>query len=323
MRRFRWLPWLSSSAVVAGTSLLLSPSLVKAEALDEAKVKGVLMQRFDENRNDKLDSGEARQARARLKNLLEDKSEREINIQTWRDDVRELLQTLDTDTDSRLSIAERDAGRELLDRLIPAVDATAPKERETPSTSVPKKEKDNDGERSRRAGLNSRGRSNSSAMGGGGFGMSASGNINGYSSNNYNSRLNGMNSNWSSGSSSSTSGGGSSGFSGASGSGVLGSMVNSTNPQNPTKTSEGSAMSSEPLGDTSPSSGSMAQPTMETSSSSKGMPTSGKTSGIQSGNSLPPKPDDLGGGMGSPLGGGPLGGKDGTSTVPFDPKPDF
>lgn len=88
MRRFRWLPWLSSSVIVAGTSLLLSPATLQAELLDEAKVKTALLQRFDENRNHKLDAGEARQTRARLKNLLEDKSEREINIQTWRDDVR-------------------------------------------------------------------------------------------------------------------------------------------------------------------------------------------------------------------------------------------
>ena len=111
MRRFHWIPWLSSSVVIAGTSLLLSPASLKAEApareLDEAKVKSALLQRFDENRNDKLDSGEARQARARMKNLLEDKSEREINIQTWRDDVRELLQTLDADGDNRLNSAER------------------------------------------------------------------------------------------------------------------------------------------------------------------------------------------------------------------------
>ena len=182
MRRFRWLPWLSSSVVVAGTTLLFSPSFLKAEGLDEAKVKTALMQRFDENRNDKLDSGEARQARARMKNLLEDKSEREINIQTWRDDVRELLQTLDADGDNRLNSAERNEGSNLLDRLIPTVDAAAPKERETPKVAMPKKEKENDNERTRGGNRNSRGSYGSSggnyggnAMGGGGFGMNRSG----------------------------------------------------------------------------------------------------------------------------------------------------
>lgn len=183
MRRFRWLPWLSSSVVVAGTSLLLSPAVLKAESLDESKVKNTLMQRFDENRNDKLDSGEARQARARLRNLLEDKSEREINILTWRDDVRELLQSLDSDSDNRLDVSERDAGRDLLDRLIPAVESTAPKERETSNSSLPKKEKEKDSKRENDRSRRTSGGSASSygsygsryfgnAMGGGGFGSS-------------------------------------------------------------------------------------------------------------------------------------------------------
>ena len=183
MRRFRWLPWLSSSVIVASTSLL-GPAALTAEELNESKVKTALMQRFDENRNEKLDAGEARQTRARLKNLLEDKSERELNILTWRDDVRELLQAIDLDGDNRLSIAERDAGRDLLDRLIPAVDPTAPKEREPAKPPADKANKDAErgNESSRRSSRSSGGSYGSSgsrgygnAMGGGGFGMSGSG----------------------------------------------------------------------------------------------------------------------------------------------------
>ena len=52
MRRFRWLPWLSSSVVALGTGLLLSPAALKADPpdeskLDESKVTLALMQPGD------------------------------------------------------------------------------------------------------------------------------------------------------------------------------------------------------------------------------------------------------------------------------------
>ena len=190
MRRFRWLPWVYSAFVVAGANVLLSDSL-QAGPLDEAKVQRTLMQRFDENRNDKLDTGEARQARARLKNLMEDKSEREINILTWRDDVRELLQSIDQDNDNRLTIAERDAGRNLLDGLIPQVEPLAPKEREAASSNAGRERATNNSStRTNRGSSGSYGSSSGSygssnggygnrgyggSMGGGGFGNSGGG----------------------------------------------------------------------------------------------------------------------------------------------------
>ena len=182
MPPFRWLRWVRASFVIAGTSLLIASSL-QAEPIDETKVQRTLLQRFDENRNDKLDSGEARQARARLKNLMEDKSEREINIQTWRDDVRDLLQTIDQDGDNRLSVAERDAGRQMLEGLIPKVDSQVPRDRETSGSSASRERVSDSATRFNRAssggyGSGSRGsggRSFGSAMGGGGFGNSGGG----------------------------------------------------------------------------------------------------------------------------------------------------
>lgn len=361
MRRFRWLPWLSSSVVVTGTSLLLSPSCLKAEALDEAKVKGALMQRFDENRNDKLDAGEARQTRARLKNLLEDKSEREINIQTWREDVRELLQSIDYDGDNRLSVAERDAGRDLLNRLIPAVDLTAPKERETSSPSVvtPKKDKgsDKDSEWSRRAGHYTRGSNGGrygTVMGGGGFGMSAAGSD---TSNPWLSWFNGMNSTFGTGLGStstggSSTGGGSSasgglGMSGAGGTGMGGSEMSSGRPgMGDPGSSMGGAMAAA-MGSGSAGAGNpAAQPNFGGNSMSSGAmnpsaqgplgdmgsgpgstpgapsPTAGMPGATPGGPMRPMTPDGLGGGMPPPTAGGPSG-TGGASAVPSNPMPNF
>ena len=158
MRRFHWLPWVCLSLGMAGANVLLSDS-VQAGPLDEVKVQRTLMQRFDENRNDKLDSSEARQARARLKNLIEDKSEREINILTWRDDVRELLQSIDQDNDNRLTVAERDAGRNLIDSLIPQVDPQAPKERDAANSNTGRERNTNNSGRANRGSSGSSGSS--------------------------------------------------------------------------------------------------------------------------------------------------------------------
>lgn len=183
MRRFRWLPWVCPSLVIVGATLLLD-NFVQAEALNEAQIQRALLQRFDENRNDKLDSGEARLARARLRTLMEDRSEGEINILTWRDDVRELLQAIDQDDDNRLTVAERDAGRALLESLIPRVDPQAPKERDASSSSSVREKGSDRATRSNRGpsggsfGSSSGGNFNrgyGGAMGGGGFGNSLSG----------------------------------------------------------------------------------------------------------------------------------------------------
>ncbi len=122
MRRWNWL---SFAVVCAG--VVVSASSLTAQQSNEAKtkegkVRKAVLTRFDENRNDKLDAGEAKQARARLRNLLEDKSSREINIMTWRDDVHDLLRDFDQDGDNRLTPEERDAGVRLLERIIPKVD---------------------------------------------------------------------------------------------------------------------------------------------------------------------------------------------------------
>lgn len=122
MRRLNWLPF----AVVFAGTVFHSGSLIAQQA-DEAKVKEekvrkTVLTRFDENRNDKLDSGEAKQARGRLRNLFEDKSSREINIMTWRDDVHDLLRHFDQDSDNRLTPEERDAGVRMLERIIPKVE---------------------------------------------------------------------------------------------------------------------------------------------------------------------------------------------------------
>lgn len=173
----------SMSFMAAGLSVALSALVAQAAGLDEVKVRERLMQRFDENRNDKLESSEARQARSRLKNLLEDRSEREINILTWRDDVRELLKSLDQDEDNRLGIVECDEARALLEKLIPRVDPNAPRERESSEAKKSSATKDRDSHRfERSSNINYRGAGSSSgsgssgrffmgeAMGGGGFG---------------------------------------------------------------------------------------------------------------------------------------------------------
>ena len=180
MRRFRWLPWVRASLVAAGANMLLGTS-IQAGSLDEARVQRALLQRFDENRNDKLDSGEARQARSRLRNLIEVRTEGEINIVTWRDDVRELLQAIDQDNDNRLTGPERDAGRTLLESLIPHVDPQIPKDRAGSSTSSGREKGSDRAPRSNRGpssggiGYSDSGyvnRSFGGAMGGGGFGNS-------------------------------------------------------------------------------------------------------------------------------------------------------
>ena len=121
MRRLHWLP-----LIALWTAAAVSGGVLIAGELDENKVLAAVLQRFDENRNDKLEPIEARQARVRLRNLMEDKSERELNIFTWRDDVKELLQSLDQDGDNRLSATERDAATSMLERLIPQVDMSNP-----------------------------------------------------------------------------------------------------------------------------------------------------------------------------------------------------
>jgi hypothetical protein len=186
MRGFRWLPWVGSSLAVVG-ALSFGTTTLRAADLDESKVLLAVMQRFDENRNDKLESSEARQARARLKNLMEDHSERDINIATWREDVHELLNSLDQDGDKRLAPSERAAGRDLLDRLIPQVDSTAPKDRDESRSSSAKADRDRSARSNRQnssAGSSGRGGGvyggygrgggfGYGAMGGGGFGMSS------------------------------------------------------------------------------------------------------------------------------------------------------
>src|SRR5439155_4983078 len=101
----------------------------------------------------------------RLRNLMEDKSERELNIFTWRDDVKELLQSLDQDGDNRLSAAERDAATSLLDRLIPQVDMS------NPSSEAPRSRSTASSGRERNSGSNVH---NSGDRGGYGYGGTGS-----------------------------------------------------------------------------------------------------------------------------------------------------
>ncbi len=122
MRRWNWL----SSAVICAGVVVSAGSLIAQQADEEKakeeKVRKTVLTRFDENRNDKLDTGEAKQARARLRNLFEDKTSREINIMTWRDDIHDLLRHFDRDNDNHLTQEERDAGVRLLERIIPKVE---------------------------------------------------------------------------------------------------------------------------------------------------------------------------------------------------------
>lgn len=162
MRRIHW--------SIPACSLILSLATIgeSADLLDETKIRNAVMQRFDENRNDKLESVEARSARARLKTLLEDKTSREIGILIWREDIRELLQSLDQDGDDRLTPEERDRGVLILERLIPKAERT-PKE----ETSLPREtgEKTSGKSRRPRASTGQRGGIGGGAIGGGGFGM--------------------------------------------------------------------------------------------------------------------------------------------------------
>ncbi len=121
MRRLRWFPLI---AVCAG--VVVSSDVLLAEQLDEDAVRKTVLTRFDENRNDKLDLGEAKQARARLRNLLEDKSSREINILTWREDIHELLKRFDQDKDNRLATDEVEVAVRTLERIIPKVESEKP-----------------------------------------------------------------------------------------------------------------------------------------------------------------------------------------------------
>ena len=328
MRRIGWLSWLSSSVlssmvIVAGASLLLSPASLNAEPpeeskLDEAKVKAALLQRFDENRNDKLDAGEARQSRARLKNLLEDKSEREINILTWREDVRELLQSIDPDADNRLSIAECDTGRELLDRLIPEVDPTAAKERGKSKSASDKKDKDAEGDndgfqrRSRGSGGGYGGRRFGNAMGGGGFGNSAFGNMSG-------ERFrSGMRPGMGDSGSSLGAGYGGAMAGGAGAASGFGNGESSPSNGSGKPSGEGRPSPSDwgPLGDDRP------KPGMIPGSTPGQTAPTGGASGTKPGNKPSTRPDSLGGGR-SPPAAGSAGGPGGTSAVPSNPKPNF
>ena len=94
--------------------------------------------------------------------------------------MRELLQSIDQDNDNRLTIAERDAGRNLLDGLIPQVDPLAPREREASNSNTGRERATNNSTRTNRGSSGSYGSSNGGygsrgyggAMGGGGFGNS-------------------------------------------------------------------------------------------------------------------------------------------------------
>lgn len=159
-----------SPVAVCGGVILQGGLLISGEP-DENKVRQAVLQRFDENRNDKLESSEARQARERLRNLLEDTSGREINIPTWRDDVQELLQSLDQDGDNRLSASEKDTAVSMLERIVPKVDTSRPKESERPMSG-------SSGSSTRGAGQDRKRRSSGSGYGSGGgarYGMSMGG----------------------------------------------------------------------------------------------------------------------------------------------------
>ncbi len=149
-----------------------------AAGLDEDTVRKSLLERFDENRNDKLEPLEAKQARTRMRNLLEDKSEREINIHTWRDDVKPLLMTLDPDEDRRLTDKERSAAVVMLERLIPKVtlDESRGKEQSSVGSSSGERKRESGSRRSSGQGYSSGsggygGIVGSWTMGGGGWGM--------------------------------------------------------------------------------------------------------------------------------------------------------
>lgn len=351
-----------------------------ARDLNEADVRSALMQRFDENRNEKLEYGESRQARTRLQNLLEDKSEREINIRAWRDDVRELLQTIDTDGDNRISVQERDLGSELIDRLIPEFDESATVGREK-SKDLPSKG-ESVAERLRSRSRNSSGTLGSfggyfggNRLGGGGFGMNSTGfgtrgsNFGGMSGGFPNNgagansafgqnlgmaslrpgvgdpgssvvssiagEMNSLDAHGFGAKSQSAFSGSIGGFGGelselSGGSkhqnssnssigiseGAIGAVSNSSLPSTSgtgrTATSGPSSFPG-PLGDAGQSTGS-AFPMGPESGSGKETPASGGMS--------TPTSDSLGGGMGSPIVGG-TDGPDGSSTVPFNPMPNF
>ena len=174
MCRLSWLP-----LVVACAGVALSAESLFADQLDEDAIRKTVLIRFDENRNDKLDLGEAKQARVRLRNLLEDKSSREINILTWRDDVHELLRRFDQDKDNHLTPDERDAAARLLERIIPKVESEKP-EAERPSSSSSGASSNKSGgfgtserDRSQRIrGVSGSGGVYGLSMGGGGFGSS-------------------------------------------------------------------------------------------------------------------------------------------------------
>lgn len=128
MRRMNWLLSVVGAGAVLSSGLLIAQQADETKAKEE-KVRKTVLTRFDENRNDKLDGGEAKQARSRLRNLFEDKTSREINIMTWRDDIHDLLRHFDQDSDNRLTPAERDAGVRMLERIIPKVEAEQSEER--------------------------------------------------------------------------------------------------------------------------------------------------------------------------------------------------
>lgn len=172
MCRLRWLPLI---AVCAG--VVVSSDLLLAEQLDEDAVRRTVLTRFDENRNDKLDLGEAKQARARLRNLLEDKSSREINILTWREDIHELLKRFDQDKDNRLATDEVEVAVRTLERIIPKVESEKPEADSSSSFGASSNKSSGSGaserDRSQRIRRGSgRGGSYGIGMNGGGFGNS-------------------------------------------------------------------------------------------------------------------------------------------------------
>ena len=144
MRHWNWLSYAVVCAGVVVSAGSLMAQQADEEKAKEEKVRKTVLTRFDENRNDKLDTGEAKQARARLRNLLEDKSSREINIMTWRDDIHDLLRHFDRDNDNHLTQEERDTGVRLLERIIPKVE-TEKSDNSWSDSSLSGKSKDKSG----------------------------------------------------------------------------------------------------------------------------------------------------------------------------------
>jgi len=86
------------------------------------QVRMALLERFDENWNQKLDTSEVNAAKHRLTSILDETDLTEIVASDWRDDLQPVFDSLDTDHDAVLHSDEISEAREILEQILSEAD---------------------------------------------------------------------------------------------------------------------------------------------------------------------------------------------------------